>query len=380
MSDEIYIIGMAESDRLGVVPDVSELELAADAARRAISDARLTPDQIDGVASIHRPATIAHYLGLSPAYLDGTMVGGSSYMQHVMHAASAIRDGYCQAVLVVHGESGRSGVGAVREGGAPASLTAQFETPYGVWGPPALFPMGLVRYMRDYGLSEEDLASVAVAQRKWAALNPRAYRRTPISVGDVLAGPVIAWPLHRDEVCLVTDGGAAAVIASRQVAESSGAIEKAVRLLGGGCASESLLISTREDIVHATGFTRSSQAAFGRAGVTTDDVDHVMVYDPFAHAPILGLEAMGFVKYGEAGPFISEGNTSPGGRLPVNTNGGGLSYTHTGRYGLFAIAESVRQLRGEAAAQVRGAGISVVLGIGGEEAVSGTLVLGSPGS
>jgi acetyl-CoA acetyltransferase len=235
----------------------------------------------------------------------------------------------------------------------------------------------VLRYMKEYGLTHEQLAYVAVAQRKWAARNPRAMFRDLITVDDVLASRLVAWPFHLLECCLVTDGGGALVVTS---ADRAGEFPKpAVHVLGTGEASEAPMISQLADFTESQAFRLAGQAAFAEARIGTADVRHVMIYDAFAHVPIYGLEALGFTAKGEAGAFIAEGNTEPGGRLPLNTNGGGLSYTHTGMYGMFAIQEGVRQVRGEAAAQVPDVDISVVLGNGGMFATAGVLVLGSSG-
>jgi acetyl-CoA acetyltransferase len=228
--------------------------------------------------------------------------------------------------------------------------------------------------MKDYGLTHEQLAYVAVAQRRWAAKNPRALYRDPITVDDVLASRMVAYPFHLLECCLVTDGGGALIVTS---ADRAGDFPRpAVHVRGAGESAETPLISQMADFTQSQAFRLAGRAAFAEAGITTRDVGHVMIYDAFAHVPIYGLEALGFVAKGEAGAFIADGNTEPGGSLPLNTNGGGLSYTHTGMYGMFAIQEAVRQIRGEAAAQVDGPEISVVLGNGGMFATSGVLVLG----
>ena len=228
--------------------------------------------------------------------------------------------------------------------------------------------------MKEYGLTHEQLAYVAVAQRRWAAKNPRAAFRDPITVEDVLASRMVAYPFHLLECCLVTDGGGALVVTS---AERAADFPKpAVHVLGTGESSETPMISQMADFTESQAFRLAGRAAFAEAGIGVADVNHLMIYDAFAHVPIYGLEALGFVAKGEAGPFIAEGNTEPGGSLPLNTNGGGLSYTHTGMYGMFAIQEGVRQLRGEAAAQVDAPEISVILGNGGMFATSGVLVLG----
>ena len=241
-------------------------------------------------------------------------------------------------------------------------------------GPTTTFTIPVLRYMKEYGLTHEQLAYVAVAQRRWAAKNPRAMFRDPITVDDVLASRIVAYPFHLLECCLVTDGGGALIVTS---ADRAGDFPKPpVHVLGTGEASETPMISQMEDFTESKAIRLAGAAALAEAGISAADVGHLMIYDAFAHLPIYGLEALGFVAKGEAGPFIAEGNTEPGGRLPLNTNGGGLSYTHTGMYGMFAILEGVRQVRGEAAAQVAGPDISVVVGNGGMFATSGVLVLG----
>ncbi|MCG5215031.1 thiolase C-terminal domain-containing protein [Streptosporangium soli] len=375
MKDAVVIAGAAESDELGKLPHLSTLQLQLGSARNAMADAGLTKDDIDGVACVGSPIQIAHSLGITPAWLDGTGVGGSSFLFHVRHATAAIRAGLCHTVLITHGESGRSRVGAARMAMGPDSVLGQFELPYGVLGPTTTFTIPALRYMKETGLTHEQLAEVAVAQRRWANLNPRAAMRDLITVDDVFASRMVAYPFHLLECCLVTDGGGALIVTSEDRARALGTAKPLVHVLGTGESADAPIISQMEDFTSSKGFRLSSAAAFAEAGISHDDVDHVMIYDAFAHVPIYGLEDMGFLKRGEAGAFIAEGHTSPGGRLPLNTNGGGLSYTHTGMYGMFAIQEAVRQLRGEAAAQVPGAEISVVLGNGGMFASAATLVL-----
>jgi acetyl-CoA acetyltransferase len=373
----VIIAGAAETDAIGKLPDKSTLQLHIEAAVNAVADAGLTLRDIDGIATVSAPGPVqvAHALGITPTYLDGTGVGGTSFLLHVRHAAAAIRAGYARTVLITHGESGRSRVGAApfpRGGGS--SIAGQFEAPYGTMGPTTAFTIPALRYMKEYGLTHEQLAYVAVAQRTWAARNPRAMFHDLITVDDVLASRLVAWPFHLLECCLVTDGGGALVVTS---ADRAGEFRKpAVHVLGTGEASEAPMISQLADFTESQAFRLAGQAAFAEAGITTADVRHLMIYDAFAHVPIYGLEALGFTAKGEAGAFIAEGNTEPGGRLPLNTNGGGLSYTHTGMYGMFAIQEGVRQVRGEAPAQVPDADISVILGNGGMFATAGVLVLG----
>lgn len=371
----VAIVGAAETTELGVIPDVSQLGLHTDAALNALADCGLTPKDVDGVATAGESATnVAWALGITPTWVDGTTVGGCSFMLHVRHAAAAINEGLCTTVLITHGESGRSRVG--RGGFAPAraSYQGQFELPYGPAGPPTLFTIPVLRYMKDFGLKPEQLAMVPVVQREWAGRNPRATFRDPISVDDVLASPYIAYPIHRLECCLVTDGGGALVLTAAERAADFPTTP--VYVLGTGESVETPMVSQMADFTSSRAFRVAGARAFEEAGITPGDVDHLMIYDAFAHLPIFGLEDLGFLKRGEAGPFIADRRTAPGAELPLNTNGGGLSYMHSGMYGMYALQESVRQLRGTAPAQVDGASISVAHGVGGMFAASGTIVLG----
>jgi acetyl-CoA acetyltransferase len=373
--NKIAIIGAAESTRMGIVPDCSQIQMHADAALNALADCGLTTKDIDGIATAgENPESIAHYLGITPTWIDATAVGGCSFMMHLRHAAAAIREGLCTTVLITHGESGRSRVAA---SGFPdpiyGSLRQQFETPFGTTGPATMFTLTALRYLKKFGLGREALAEVAVVQRKWAALNPRASFKEPISLDDVLSSRMISYPFTLLMCCLVTDGGGAIVLTSAE--RSKDRPQKPVYLLGMGESVETPLISQMEDMTSSRAFRVSGQAAFREAGIAHADVDHLMIYDAFAHLPLYGLEDLGFVAPGEAAAFITEGNTAPGGRLPLNTNGGGLSYMHSGMYGMYALQESIRQLRGIAPAQVSGAEISVAHGVGGMFAASSTVIM-----
>ena len=370
----VAIVGAAETTELGRVPGLSKIQLHADAALNAMEDCGLKPSDIDGVATAgETPAGIAHYLGITPTWVDGTAVGGCSFMLHVRHAAAAINAGLCEVALVTHGESGRSRVGMDRFGGSPASLAGQYEAPYGLSGPPSMFTLGVLRYMKETGMTHEQLASVSVVQREWAALNPRSTFKDPITVDDVLNSRMIAYPFRLLQCCLVTDGGGALILVSKERARDFRT--KPVYILGTGESVETPMISQMEDMTTSRAFRVAGSKAFAEAGITHDDVDHVMIYDAFAHLPIYGLEDLGFVGRGEAGAFIEARNTAPGGPLPVNTNGGGLSYMHSGMYGMYALQESVRQIRGTAPAQVPDAKISVCHGVGGMFMASGTIIM-----
>ena len=373
MQKSVAVVGAAETTKMGKIPDVSVIGLHADAALNAMADAGLKPTDIDGVACAGiSPVELAQYLGITPTYADGTSVGGCSFMLHVRHAAAAINAGLCTTVLITHGESGRSRVGAGGFGRAPSSLMGQFEMPYGVTAPPTMFTIPVLRYMKTYGVTEEDLANVAVIQREWAAKNPRASYRDPITIDDVLNSDMIAWPFRKLMCCLVTDGGGALILTSAERAKDFP--QKPVYVLGTGESVETPLVSQMEDFTTSKAFRVSGKKAFDEAGISHADVDHLMIYDAFAHLPLYGLEDLGFCKPGEAKDFINGRNTAIGGKLPLNTNGGGLSYMPSGMYGMYALQESVRQMRGIAPAQVDGAKISVCHGVGGMFAASGTVI------
>ncbi len=368
----VAVVGAAETTELGRIPGASQLQLHADAALNALDDAGLTIHDIDGFATAgERPTDVAHYLGLTPRWVDGTSVGGCSFMIHLRHAAAAIEAGLCTTVLITHAESGRSRVGVGRRGGADG-LSGQFEAPYGVAGPPTMFTIPVLRYMKERGVSHEQLAMVAVVQREWASMNPRATFQDLITVDDVLNSKMIAYPFHLLECCLVTDGGGALIVTSAERAKDFPT--KPVYVLGHGESVETPMVSQMADFSSSRAFQVAGTDAFGSSGISHADVDHLMVYDAFAHLPLYGLEDLGFCKPGEAGGFIEDGNTRPGGSLPLNTNGGGLSYMHSGMYGMYALQESVRQMRGSAPAQVDGAEISVCLGVGGMFGASGCIV------
>ena len=379
---KVAIVGAAETTELGIAPNMSTTQLHVDAIVNAIKDCGIDKNQIDGIATTMNPSILAHYLGIVPRWLDNTSVGGTSFLIQVRHAAAAIAMGLCDTALVAMGQSGRSRVGEVtaRIGATSASggpqtdisYPGQFESIYGTAGPSTLFGMGVLRYMQETGTTHEQLASVAVAQRKWSNQVPRAMMRDLITVDDVFNSRMVCYPFHLFECCLVTDGGGAIILTSAERANDFP--QKPVYVLGTGESTESPIVSQMYDMTSSAAFKVSSRQAFQEAGISHGDVDHLMIYDAFAHLPIYGLEDLGFVGRGEAGAFIQEGNTSPGGSLPMNTNGGGLSYTHTGMYGMFAMQEAIRQVRGEAAHQVPGVKVSFCQGVGGMFMAAGSLV------
>ncbi len=371
----VAVVGAAETTEMGTIPNQSVIGLHADAALNAIADAGLTTADIDGVATAGTsPTDVAFHLGITPKWVDGTSVGGCSFMLHVRHAAAAIAAGHATTILITHAESGRSRVGAGRWRSDPSSFSGQFENPFGVGGPPTRFTIPWLRYAKTYGVDIEKLANVAVVQREWAGLNPRAKFRDPITLDDVLDSTMIATPFTKLMCCLVTDGGGALILTAADRAEDFP--RPPAYILGTGESVETPMISQMADFTSSAAFRVAGAQAFAEAGITTDDVDHLMIYDAFAHLPIFGLEDLGFVERGAAADFIWERNTAIGGSLPLNTNGGGLSYMHSGMYGMYALQESVRQIRGIAPAQVDDVDISVAHGVGGMFGASGTIIFG----
>jgi len=369
----IAVVGAAETTEMGVIPNVSNLGLHLDAALNAMADAGLAPGDIDGVATAgEHPWSVSGMLGIDPKWVDGTNVGGCSFMLHVRHAAAAIAAGYCDTVLVTHGESGRSLVAPARYALNPGSLFGQWEYPYGVAQPVTQFTIPVLRYLKETGGEIEDLARVAVAQRQWAAKNPRAYAKDPITVNDVMNSRMIAYPFRKLMCCLVTDGGGALILTRAARAKDFPA--RPVYIMGTGESVECAGISMMADFTTSRAFRTSGRAAFESAGITHADVDHLMIYDAFAHVPLYGLEDLGFCEPGEARYFYRENRTAPGGDFPLNTNGGGLSYMHSGMYGMYALQESVRQMRGIAPAQIEGAKISVCHGVGSMFGAAGTII------
>jgi acetyl-CoA acetyltransferase len=372
---QVVIVGGAESVQLGVVPNQSAMSLAVESSLTALAQAGLTIADVDGVAGTLPVVDLAFTLGVRPRWLDGTMVGGCSYMLHVRHAVAAIQTGQAEVVVIAHGESGRSRIGAPAWTKDPSSASGQFELPYGVLGAFSRFTLPAMAYLHKFGLDPAQLAEVPVAQSRWANRNPRATRPELLSVADVHASPLIAWPFHRLECCPVNDGGGALVLTSRERAADLDLRHRPVVVAGSGESCEGPGPMFMQDLTSFRAFRDASAEAMRGAGFSHADVCHLMIYDAFAHVPLYGLEDMGFVERGGAIEFIRSGATSPGGALPMNTNGGGLLYAHTGMYGMFALLEAVRQLQGAAAAQVDNVRTSLVLGAGGMFSAAAAIAL-----
>jgi acetyl-CoA acetyltransferase len=371
----VAIVGAGESDEMGKLPNKSAFALHAESARNALADAGLRKDDVDAVfsAGLWMAGETAEYLGIRPRYLDGTQIGGCSFIAHVEHAAAAIDAGLCEVALITHGESGASRIGMPGTRFGPDSTRLQFEAPFGLAGPPTGYALAAARHMHEFGTTSEQLAEVAVATRKWAALNPKAMMRDPLSIEDVLASRMIAWPLHLLDCCLVTDAGGAVVVTSAECARDLP--KKPVYVLGTGEASTHVMVSQMPDFARWDAARISGERAFAAAGLRPADVDLAMLYDAFTIVPVMALEALGFCKPGEGGAFVSGQRTAPGGDFPMNTNGGGLSYQHTGMYGIFTLIEAVRQLRGECGArQVADCRTALCHGLGGMFSAAATLL------
>jgi acetyl-CoA acetyltransferase len=381
--NKVAIVGADECDVIGSTPDKSAQMIQAEAARNALRDAGLDKKDVDGLFCAGNQLALGEYLGIVPKYSDGTAVGGSSYEFHVAHAASAIANGLCEVALVVHGETGGSNRGR-RGGGRPAargagggdasSASAQFETPYGTGGAPTTYSMACKRHMHQYGTTHEQLGEIAIATRKWAQLNPKAMMRDPLTMEDYLASRWITYPFHIYDCCLVTDAAGAVVVTSAERAKSLK--KKPAWVLGTGEAHTHASLLNMPDLTQ-TPARHSGPRALAMAGVKHSDLDVVEVYDSFTYTALVTIEELGFCKKGEGGAFLSGQRTAPGGDFPMNTNGGGLSYTHPGQYGMFILIEAVRQLRGESGErQVKDAKLALVNGTGGTMSSTCTLILG----
>jgi acetyl-CoA acetyltransferase len=344
------------------------------AALNALADANLTTDDVDGLlaASTQMPwasVNLGEWLGVQPRFSDSTQLGGSSFMAHLHHAALAIDGGACEVALIGYGSTQRS-VGRAK---ASVQELDPAEAPYRPMNPVTAYALAASRHMHEFGTTREQLAEVAVAARRWAQRNPNAWSRKDLTIEDVLSAPMICDPLGVKDCCLVTDGGAAVVVTSAERARTL--TDNPVYLLGAGEAHSHRHISHMPDLT-TTSAVQSGQRAFEMAGLTPGDVDVLQLYDAFTITPILFLEDLGFCGKGEGGAFVSGGRIAPGGEVALNTNGGGLSYQHPGMYGLLAIVEAARQLRGESTGQVEGAHVALAHGNGGVLSTQCTVLLG----
>jgi acetyl-CoA acetyltransferase len=370
------IVGVAESDLGAVAELMSPIDLMAQGIQRALADCGLTLPEVDGLFCATTQArtsamSLVEYLGLPNAYTDSTILGGSSFEIHVAHALAAITTGQCSVAVIAYGSTQRT----VGRRAASVREYNPYETPFKPFLPASAYALAASRHMHQFGTTREQLAEVAVAARQWALLNPAAWEKKPLTVADVIAARPISDPFTVRDCCLVTDGGGAIIMTSVERAKILK--RPPIYVLGCGQSITHATISFMPDLT-VTGAVESGRQAYAMAGMRAKDIDVVELYDAFTLNPILFLEDLGFCAKGEGGPFISGGRIAPGGALPVNTNGGGLSYCHPGMYGLFLLIEAVRQLRGEAGQrQVAGCETAIVHGNGGVLSAQSTVILGT---
>jgi acetyl-CoA acetyltransferase len=362
---------------IGEMPGFTALELAASAGLSALADARLTLADVDGLFvclpdDMLSGLSLAEYYGLHPLITENNRTGGSAFMSHVVSAALALDAGLCNVALVTYGAVPRTSRSfALPPGGSP------YETPF----KPSLaasYALAARRHMHEFGTTAAQLATVAVSARRWAQHNPQAFKRAELTVEDCLAARIVAAPLRVSDCCLVTDGAAAIVLVRADRAKDL--CTRPAYVLGGAAATSHRYIAAMPDLT-VTAAVESGQRAFAQAGVGPADVDIAQLYDAFTINTILFLEDLGFCPKGEGGRFVLDGRIAPGGELPVNTNGGGLSCVHPGMYGLFALEEAFRQLNGTARGlQIPDATIALAHGSGGVLSSQVTVILGSEDS
>ena len=373
----IAIVGAAESDLGEVAPGMTPLDLMAQGISRALDDCGLALKDIDGVfasTAQSRAPTLAlcEYLKIQPRYHDSSNSGGSVFESMVMHAQAAIEAGMCEVAVIAYGSTQRSAGGKLisTRGYDP------FLSPYQLRMPASAYALAASRHMHQYGTTREQLAEVAVAARQWALKNPQAWETKPLSISEVLGARMVSTPLTVRDCCLVTDGGGAVILTSAERARTLR--RPPVYVLAAADAISHNEIHSMRDLT-VTAAAQSGAAAYRIAGIGAAQVDVAELYDAFTINTILFLEDLGFCTKGDGGRFVEAGGIAPGGRLPVNTNGGGLSYCHPGMYGLLLLIEAVRQLRGECGErQVEGAEVAIAHGSGGTLSSQATVILGTP--
>jgi acetyl-CoA acetyltransferase len=361
---------------IGEAPGYDSIDLAVNASVRALAQARLTPADVDALfvclpQDFISGLSLAEYLGIQPKITDNNRTGGSAFLTHMFWAANALASGQCNVALIAYGSNQRSGAGKL----VSAQKIPYFESLYKPVMPVSAYALATSRHMHEFGTTREQLAEVAVSARKWAQKNPDAFMREDLSIDDVLKARMVCDPLTVRDCCLVTDGAAAIVMTRADRAADHSA--HPAYLLGAAAATTHMNISAMADLT-VTAAAQSGPRAFAQAGYSPKDIDIVELYDAFTINTLLFLEDLGFCPKGEGGRFVEGGRIAPGGALPVNTNGGGLSCVHPGMYGLFTVVEAVEQLAGRAGArQVPGARLALAHGNGGVLSSQVTAILGS---
>ena len=350
-------------------------DIMAQSSLAALKDAGLKLSDVDGLFCTMMEDSMpvlmaAEYLGITPRYIDGTMMGGSSFVNYLTSATLALEAGLCDVALICYGSNQRTASGKL----VTASKLPPYEGLYNPRYPISGYALAAARHMYEYGTTRENLADVAVAARAWASHNPEAFMRDPLTREDVLVSRMIGDPLTKLDCCLVTDGGGAVVLVRSDRAKDFP--NAPVYVLGSAAESSHRQVSQMKDYT-TTVACESGKRAFAMAGVTPADIDVVELYDAFTINTILFLEDLGFCQKGEGGAFVSDGRIAPGGELAVNTNGGGLSCVHPGMYGIFTIIEAARQIRGDAPGmQLDNVELAVAHGNGGVLSSQVTAILG----
>jgi acetyl-CoA acetyltransferase len=372
----VAVVGAAESDLGQVAQGTHPMDLMAQATMRALEDCGLTLKDVDGLfvgATQVRmgPMAFAEYLRIKPKYFDGTVIGGSSFMTHVAHAQAALQLGLCNVAVIAYGSTQRS---VSRAAASPREFNP-YESPYRPFMPSTAYAMAAARHMHQYGTTREQLAEVAVSARKWALLNPKAWEKEPLTIQQVLNARMVCYPLTVRDCCLVLDGGGAIVMVRADRAKSLK--KKPVYVLGAGESLSHANISSMPDFT-VSAAVESGKQAYAMAGLKPADMNMLSLYDAFTITPILFLEDLGFCPKGEGGRFVEGGTIAPGGKIPVNTSGGGLSYCHPGMYGLLVMIEAIRQVRGECdKRQVKNCDVALAQGNGGVFSSECTVIFGS---
>lgn len=354
----------------------THLELIAEATAKALDDAGLSLSDVDGLFTTNLVnfmpvVSVAEYLGIEPRWVEGTTIGGSSFVHYAMSAALALHAGLCDVALIVYGsDAGTLGTPPISRA-EPLAHEAEHGAPF----PMAGVALAAAAHMHAYGTTRRQLAQVALSARQWSALNPDNPPLPELGIDEMLAAPYAAYPFTIHDCGQMTDGAAAVVMVSaRKAAKSS---RQPIYFYGAGTAISHRRIAAAKSLV-TTQAVASGARAFEMAGVSPDRIDVLQLYDGFTIYPILFLEDLGFCPKGEGGALVESGAIAPGGRLPVNTNGGSLCSVHPGMYGLFLIAETIRQLRHEAgAAQIHGARLGLCHGNGGHLSTQSTAIWGS---
>ena len=372
----VAVAGAAESDLGQVAQGTHPMDLMAQATMRALEDCGLTLKDVDGLfvgATQVRmgPMAFAEYLRIKPKYFDGTVIGGSSFMTHVAHAQAALQLGLCSVAVIAYGSTQRS---VSRAAASPRDFNP-YESPYRPFLPSSAYAMAAARHMHQFGTTREHLAEVAVSARKWALMNPKAWEKDPLTIEQVLNARMVSYPFTVRDCCLVLDGGGAIVMVRADRAKALK--KKPVYVLGTGESLSHANISSMPDFT-VTAAKESGAQAYAMAGMKPSDMNMLSLYDAFTITPILFLEDLGFCPKGEGGRFVAGGTIAPGGKLAVNTSGGGLSYCHPGMYGLLVMIEAIRQVRGECGQrQVKNCDVALAHGNGGVFSSECTVIFGS---